>query len=112
MDLLQLQTGDQYRHRKERAGARPPRKFKAPVPVRKWTITYRCHRAGKPHSVATKRNIYKKSKHIGCEATLKVEYRYSDPYNVLLTLCGTHNHELVTMKMFALFPSVKTFAEG
>lgn len=29
-----------------------------------------------------------------CQATLIVEYKYSDPYNVLITLSGEHSHVL------------------
>ena len=70
------------------------RRYHQAIPVNKWTITYRCHRAGKRNSLATRRRVLKKSKQIDCEATLKVEYRYSDPDHVWLLVLGSHNHVL------------------
>lgn len=86
----------QYAIRKERAGPPPPRKYRQRAPNRKWTITYRCQRAGKTKGVSltSERRVLKRSNKIGCEATLTVEYKYSDPDNVLLNVSGDHNHVL------------------
>lgn len=85
---------DQYSLRHEPALSRSVRRFRQRQPVNKWTITYCCNHAGKPRTVANQRPAYKKPTPTDCKASLVVEYKYSDPDNVLLTVLGAHNHAL------------------